>query len=94
MTPEELDYIDDVLTRPWCFAPDEIRAAREAIMAEVRRLRLLAQELLAGYEDACNQGTGEVPLSSPTWHHFISTWEEADELIPRARAMLGGAGAV
>lgn len=54
----------------------------------VSKLRALAAELLDAYIDACHQGSGNEPLSSPTWHNFISTWEEADELIPRAREIL------
>lgn len=46
-------------------------------------------ELFEAYEDACWQGTGNEPLSSPRWHNCISTYEEADELIPRIREFLG-----
>ncbi len=47
---------------------------------------ILLHELLDAYVDACWQGTGNEPLSSPSWHNFLSTYEDADELIPRVRA--------
>ena len=56
--------------------------------AEQKLLLDLLQELLDAYIDACAQGTGVEPLSSPSWHMYISTYEEADELIPRARDYL------
>lgn len=49
---------------------------------------LLLAELLDAYIDACHQGSGNEPLSSPTWHNFLSTYEEADELIPRVQTFL------
>lgn len=53
-----------------------------------REMRELAKELLDAYYDACWQGSGNEPLSSKTWHNFTSDWEQADELIPRARNLL------
>lgn len=49
----------------------------------------LLGELLDAYIDACRQGAGVEPLSSPHWHMFLSTYEEADELIPRVQSFLG-----
>jgi hypothetical protein len=48
----------------------------------MRRLRKLARELAEFALDAASQGTSR-PLSEPTWHSFISTWEDADDLFRR-----------
>lgn len=45
--------------------------------------------LLDAYIDACHQGTGKEPMSSPRWHNCLSAYQEADELIPMVRAFLG-----
>lgn len=43
--------------------------------------------------DACRQGTGVEPLSSPGWHMYLSVWEEAGELLPRVGRFLEAATA-
>lgn len=48
----------------------------------------MLRELLDAYIDACWQGSGNEPCSTPTWHNFLSAYEDADELIPRVRAFL------
>jgi hypothetical protein len=57
-----------------------IRAALERLS----KLEELAKELAGFAIDAAYQGAGQKPLSSPSWHSFISTWEEADDLFRRA----------
>lgn len=52
------------------------------------KLHGLLVELYNWAEDACEQGTGQ-PRGEPGWHSFISTWEEADELLPRVAKALG-----
>lgn len=52
--------------------------------------RALLRELYEWALDACHQGTGEPFQSTPTWHAFTSTWEYADELLPRVKARLDG----
>lgn len=48
-------------------------------------------EMLSWAEDACEQGTGNRFQGSPGWHNFMSTWEEADVLLPRTAELLVGA---
>jgi hypothetical protein len=50
-------------------------------------LDLLA-ELHTWALEACHQGAGSPLGSSPSWHLFLSTWEEADELLPRIERFL------
>lgn len=61
------------------------------MLADLDALETTLVELLDEYIDACHQGSGNEPLSSPTWHNFMSTYEYADDLIPRAQALLGRA---
>ncbi len=65
------------------------------LISEVRRTRGLLDEAVGllgdvteEYVDACHQGSGNEPLSFPQWHNFMSTYEYADHLIPKARAFL------
>lgn len=48
----------------------------------------LLAELYEWALDAAHQGTGQ-PMTTRGWHAFMSTWEEADELLPRVAAYLG-----
>ena len=61
---------------------------RDAAVAQAERLNTLLGELYHWALDACHQGTGEPFQSSSTWHMFMSTWEEANELLPRVRDAL------
>ena len=54
-----------------------------AVLERAERLEKLAVELAEFALDAACQGVSEKPLSNPTWHCFISTWEYADELFRR-----------
>lgn len=58
------------------------------IRSDVEKLENMLQRLLDAYIDACHQGTGEEPLSKPGWHMFLSTYEEAEDLIPEVRKLL------
>ncbi len=67
----------------------------EWLVNEVARQRALLDEAVGllgdvteEYVDACHQGSGNEPLSFPQWHNFMSTYEYADKLIPKARAFL------
>lgn len=51
-------------------------------------LRGLLAELYEWALDACHQGTGQPFQEHPRWHMCISTWEQADELLPRIAAAL------
>jgi hypothetical protein len=51
--------------------------------------RALLEELYEWALDACHQGSGSPFQSEPTWHNFMSTWEEADELLPRVAKAIG-----
>jgi hypothetical protein len=66
------------------------RTLRRAERAEAKLAEAVEvlRAVFDGYVDACWQGSGNEPLSSVMWHNFLSTYEEADELIPRARAFL------
>ena len=66
----------------------QAEAERDAERARAKRLNTLLGELYHWALDACHQGTGEAFQSSPTWHVFMSTWEEADELLPRVHDAL------
>lgn len=55
------------------------------------RATALLMELYEWSLDACHQGSG-APFGSPQWHCYISTWEEADELLPRVLAFLQDVG--
>jgi hypothetical protein len=66
----------------------EVEAWGQMVNNERIRLHALAKELLEAYIDACYQGSGNEPLSNPTWHNFMGVYEYADELIPRATAAL------
>jgi hypothetical protein len=46
------------------------------------------EELLWWAVDACEQGTGQ-SITTPFWHAHMSTWEEAEELLPRVAGVLG-----
>jgi hypothetical protein len=61
----------------------ELAAALEAERAHADRLADMLRDARTEYWDACYQGTGNEPLSSPTWHNFLSTYEYATELIPQ-----------
>ena len=45
-------------------------------------------ELLDWALDACHQGTGQ-PFGTKGWHMCMTTWEQADELLPRVARLLG-----
>lgn len=48
----------------------------------------LLHELYEWALDACSQGSGNTFRETPTWHNFMSTWEWADELLPRVEAFI------
>jgi hypothetical protein len=51
-------------------------------------LALLLSELYKWALDACAQGTG-TEFGAPEWNHmFISTWEDAEDLLPRVAAVV------
>jgi len=50
--------------------------------------RPLLEELYEWALDACYQGAGE-PITAPRWHMNISTWEDADDLLPKVAKFLG-----
>ena len=58
-------------------------------MSHEYEIELALEELLSWALDACHQGAGESFMSSPVWHGFLSTWEDAEELLPRVAALLG-----
>lgn len=58
------------------------------IRSDVQNLEALLQQLLDAYIDACTQGAGMAPMSAPGWHMFLSTYEEAEDLIPIVRKAL------
>jgi hypothetical protein len=62
---------------------DALNRENDRMRAERDEARALLGELLDWAIDACHQGSGNAFGSSPTWHNFISTWEDADELLPR-----------
>ena len=59
---------------------DRIKAERDALLSSL-------DELWDWAIDACVQGTNS-DLRDPTWHMFMSTWEHADELLPRVWGLL------
>lgn len=59
---------------------DRIKAERDALLSSL-------DELWDWAIDACGQGTNS-DLHDPTWHMFMSTWEHADELLPRVWGLL------
>jgi hypothetical protein len=61
---------------------------RDAAEARCAALEAALRDVLEEYIDACHYATGNEPLSSPTWHNFVSNFEDATDLIPRARALL------
>lgn len=59
----------------------EDRAAAIALLAELAEWAV----------DACQQGAGGDPFNGPPgWDACLSTWEEADELLPRVAEFLEG----
>lgn len=75
----------------------------EQNLAPVAALDVIEQRLAPAFEklhaaledlyewslDACHQGAGKPFASDSTWHGFLSTWEDADDLLPRVAAVLG-----
>ena len=49
----------------------------------------LLRELLEWAMDACHQGAGAPIEPGTAWHGFLSTWEDAEELLPRVADRLG-----
>lgn len=49
----------------------------------------LLRELLEWALNACHQGAGKAFMEDNVWHGFLSTWEDAEELLPRVAASLG-----
>lgn len=63
---------------------DDLRAANDRLTEALRELHDWAL-------DACCQGTGTI-FGTPEWNHCCtSTWEDADDLLPRIAALLAGA---
>ena len=75
---------------------DERGARTPRVAIEILREAVATHNLLVDlYEwalDACEQGGGGGPFGlDVAWHSFISTWEDADELLPRVRVAIGRA---
>ena len=69
---------------------DAVEAVLVHLDAARRRetdLEAALRELREWAEDACHQGAGE-PRGVKGWHMYTSTWEYADELLPRVDAVL------
>lgn len=49
----------------------------------------MLRELLEWALDACHQGTGSPFGGGPGWHLFESTYEDAEDLLPRVAEHLG-----
>lgn len=66
----------------------ELTGGMEPGMESGQESRELLAELYDWALDACHQGAG-APMTEPAWHGFTSTWEDADDLLPRVAAALG-----
>jgi hypothetical protein len=73
---------------------DVVRLRSELAAEKARTATLEARlsELLTWAYDACLQGTGN-EFGTPRWHINMSTWEEADDLLPEIAALLAEARA-
>jgi len=76
-------------------ADNEVTRKHFRIVMEMRKatwgMGALVTELWGEYLDAIQQGQG-TPYNSPTWHHFMSTYEDADANIPVYRARIKALG--